>query len=506
MILNTMENIEIIKDKAKTGDVQSQIELAHAYLKGEGVAKNRAHYLKWLTKAAEQNNVDAQYELFQFYSSNSGKYTDMQAACHWAERAKTNGVTFTEEELLKVGDADSCEKKINEYLFGEKIQFEKAKSLILKSNLSKETLLSFAERFEEKHLSNGKRLSQIYYLYLISTSGDAGAINSLALNLAEKSKRNHQKISAELFREAYQKGNKYAAASFMYCLIHGKGVKKDISLASRIYYEYKNKGITLSHAFASENVKGINIKLPTSITWKMGKLKFGIGKALEPTTGSLLKPFTNIFSLTGEYWANKLNESIRMEEDSIAEEVAKGNYAAADGCKDNGCTCQLVDILNGFMGFIGILGVVLSVILGIINGHIPTWLLCTICVTFFLPSFFAIEGKITRTLTYLSPLIIIGLIFLNLLDWNISNISNISTIFENVSIGSIIWKLVGYAILIGGLVYIWFFSNFFMGYWFQYVAAIEWKYGSFRAFIFTVISLTITLGIGYLLYQHGIIF
>ena len=67
MILDAMENIEIIKDKAKTGDVQSQIELAHAYLNGEGVAKNRAHYLKWLTKAAEQNNVDAQYELFQFF-------------------------------------------------------------------------------------------------------------------------------------------------------------------------------------------------------------------------------------------------------------------------------------------------------------------------------------------------------------------------------------------------------------------------------------------------------
>lgn len=506
MILDAMENIEIIKDKAKTGDVQSQIELAHAYLNGKGVAKNRAHYLKWLTKAAEQNNVDAQYELFQFYSSKSGKYTDMQAACHWAERAKANGMAFTEEELLKVGDADSCEIKINEYLFGEKIQFEKAKSLMLKSNLSKETLLSLAERFGEKHLSNGKRLSQIYYLYLISTSGDTETINSLAINLTEKSKRNYQKISADLFREAYQKGNKYAAASYMYCLIHGKGVKKDIALASRIYFEYKSKGITLSHAFANESIKGVSIKLPTSITWEMGKLMLTIDKTLDSVLGNATKPFHNLFSLTGEYWSNKVSESIRMEEDAIAEEVSKGNYAAADGCKDNGCTLQLIDILNSLMGVIGIIGIVIAIILGMINEHIPTWLLSTVCVTFFFPSFYGIEGKVTRTLTFLSPLVILGLIFLNLLDWDISNISNISTIFKDLSITSIIWKLVGYAILIVGLVYIWFFSNLFMGYWFQYVAAIEWKYGSFKALIFTVVSLAITLGVGFLLYQHEVIF
>lgn len=504
--MDTMENIEIIKDKAKTGDVQSQIELAHAYLNGEGVAKNRAHYLKWLTKAAEQDNVDAQYELFQFYSSKSGKYTDMQAACHWAERAKVNGVIFTEEELLKVGEVDTCEAKIKEYLLGEKIQFEKAKSLILKSKLSKDFLMSLAEQFQEKNISNSKRFSQIFYLYLVSTSGDTDEINSLAIKIAEITKRNYQRLSAELFKEAYQKGNKYAAASFMYCLIHGKGVKKDISFASRIYFEYKSKGITLSHAFANEETKGISIKLPSSIKWKMGKFMLNIDKTLDSVLGNAAKPFCGLFSLTSEYWNYKVSESIRSEEEAIASEVANGNYEAADGCKDNGCTLQLIDILNSLMGIIGIICIVVAVILGMINEHIPTWLLCTVCVTFFFPSFYGIEGKVTRTLTFLSPLVIMGLIFLNLLDWNISNISNISTIFNDLAISTIIWKLVGYAILILGLVYIWFFSNFFMGYWFQYVAAIEWKYGSFKAFIFTATSLTITFGIGYLLYQHGIIF
>lgn len=501
-----MKDIEAIKEQAKKGDVQSQVELAHAYLNGEGVAKNRAHYLTWLTKAAEQDNVDAQCELFQFYSNKRSKYTDMQAACYWAGRAKANGMTFTEKELLKVGDADSCEKKINEYLFGEKIQFEKAKSLILKSSLSKETLLSFAERYEEINISNDKRIDQIYYLYLQATGGDAVVINSLAINLAAKPKRNHKKIAAELFREAYQKEDKYATASYIYCLIHGKGVKKDVAAASRIYYECKGQGIILSHAFASDKIEGIKIKFPTSLTWKMGKIMLQIDKGLDSIAEGISKPFDSVFSLTGEYWANKVNESIRLENESIDEEVSKGNYAAADGCRDGGCTYQLVDILNSLMGIIGILGIVVAAILGITNGHIPTWLVCTVCVCFFFPSFYGIEGKITKILSYISPLVIIGLILLNILDWNISNISKIPAFLADLSINTIIWSLLGCVLLISGLVYVWFISNLFMGYWFQYVAAIEWKYGSFKAFIFVIISLTITLSAGYLLYQHGIIF
>lgn len=501
-----MKDIEAIKQQAKKGDVQSQVELAHAYLNGEGVAKNRAHYLTWLTKAAEQNNVDAQYELFQFYSNKRSKYTDMQAACYWAGRAKANGMAFTEEELLKVGDADSCEKKINEYLFGEKIQFEKAKSLILKSSLSKETLLSFAERYEEINISNNKRLNQIYYLYLQSTGGDAGVINSLAVNLAAKSKRNHQKIAAELFREAYQKGDKHATASYIYCLIHGKGVKKDVSAASRIYYEYKNQGIILSHAFASDKIEGIEIKLPTSLTWKMGKVMLQIDKGLESMIEGTSKPLGAVFSLPTQYWANQLTESVRAEEDAIAEELSKGNYAAADGCRDGGCSVYLVEILNSLMGIIGLLGIVAGVIFWGISGHIPTWLVCTVGICLFLPSFFGCEGKVTGALAWLSPVVILALVLLNIVDWDVSKLGNVYDIIKKMDLMTIL----GLIVLIGGagliIVQGWLMSNFFMGYWFQYVAAIEWKYGSFKAFIFVAISLAITLSVGYLLYQHGIIF
>ena len=43
-----MNDIEAIRKQTQKGDVQSQIDLAHAYLNCEGVVKNRAHYLIWL--------------------------------------------------------------------------------------------------------------------------------------------------------------------------------------------------------------------------------------------------------------------------------------------------------------------------------------------------------------------------------------------------------------------------------------------------------------------------
>jgi hypothetical protein len=115
-----------------------------------------------------------------------------------------------------------------------------------------------------------------------------------------------------------------------------------------------------------------------------------------------------------------------MEEEAIETEVSKGNYEAADGCRDNGCTTELSSVIGGIMGFIGIVGVILAIILGMTNGHIPTWLICVIAITFFLPSTDGIAGKVTTTLLGLFYLAIIGLGGLYLLDWDISKISNIN--------------------------------------------------------------------------------
>src|SRR5262245_10474414 len=55
--------IEEVKAKAEAGDAKYQVELGHRYDKGEGVVKDHAEATKWYRKAAEQNDVDAQFNL-----------------------------------------------------------------------------------------------------------------------------------------------------------------------------------------------------------------------------------------------------------------------------------------------------------------------------------------------------------------------------------------------------------------------------------------------------------
>ena len=115
-----MKDIENIKEEVKKGDVQSQVELAHAYLNGEGTIKNRALYLKWLESAARQGHLESQIELVDFYSQKWNRYADSNKALFWIREAQKQGATFSDEQLLAVGDSDACVRQIEELLFRRK--------------------------------------------------------------------------------------------------------------------------------------------------------------------------------------------------------------------------------------------------------------------------------------------------------------------------------------------------------------------------------------------------
>ena len=102
-----------IKEKAKDGRVEAQKELAHAYLEGNGVPKNRAHYLTWLTKAAERGDVDSQKELAKFYNDKRSNYSKPKEALFWMRKAQEQGAEFSDEERAEIEAGDSsvcCEK------------------------------------------------------------------------------------------------------------------------------------------------------------------------------------------------------------------------------------------------------------------------------------------------------------------------------------------------------------------------------------------------------------
>ena len=278
-----MKDIETIKEQAKKGDVQSQVELAHAYLNGEGTIKNRGLYLKWLESAARQGHLESRLELVEFYSQKRNKYANPNLALYWMHEAQKLGATFTDEQLLAVGDPTICTQEIEKLLFGEgkAHDFTKAKELILRISLPQEKLSEYAKRYYDIYHNDGKMLSNISYLLKLSFNRDHEKLNEYAVELAKSKAKNSMKIAFSLFSEAYSLGNPYAASSYLYCLLNGKGCKKDINKGTFVYFNCKQKNVDTSRAFASKTNKGIVAKLPNSLAWKINCLLHKAENAME---------------------------------------------------------------------------------------------------------------------------------------------------------------------------------------------------------------------------------
>ena len=75
--------------------------MALCYEKGEGVKKSYEQAFKWLKKAAEQGNMQAQKKLGDYYQQGLGVETDTVKALEWHQKAEEQEVQRKREEHLK---------------------------------------------------------------------------------------------------------------------------------------------------------------------------------------------------------------------------------------------------------------------------------------------------------------------------------------------------------------------------------------------------------------------
>ena len=61
-----------LKMMAEAGDSKSQVQLGLAYVTGDGVHKDDTEGVKWLRKAADQDNMVAQRYLAEMYFKGRG--------------------------------------------------------------------------------------------------------------------------------------------------------------------------------------------------------------------------------------------------------------------------------------------------------------------------------------------------------------------------------------------------------------------------------------------------
>src|ERR1700676_3908368 len=88
-----------LKEIAYAGNVNAQVQLGVIYLTGDGVAKDDAEAVKWLRKAAEQDNPLGERYLAEMYFKGRGVPADIVEAAKWLRMAAEQGDAESEHNL-----------------------------------------------------------------------------------------------------------------------------------------------------------------------------------------------------------------------------------------------------------------------------------------------------------------------------------------------------------------------------------------------------------------------
>lgn len=87
---------------AKQNNVEAQISLGFCYYKGKGVTKDYKEAVKWITKSAEQGNMEAQIVLGTCYFKGIGVTQDGKEAAKWRAKAAEQKEANAKEQLEKL--------------------------------------------------------------------------------------------------------------------------------------------------------------------------------------------------------------------------------------------------------------------------------------------------------------------------------------------------------------------------------------------------------------------
>ena len=252
-------NIVTLMLKAKSGEAEAQNALGEAYYDGKGVTENLTEAVKWFTKAAEQENAKAQYNLgICYYYGYGVQYRDRREAVKWYTRAAEQGNADAQNDL------GYC------YEFGEGVD----------KNLKE------AVKWYTKAAEQGLRLAQCN----LGVCYEYG--NGVEKNLEEAVKWYTKAANQEYARAQYNLGKAYD---------EGKGVAKNDSEAMKWYLKaVKNNYPQAAYYYGGmllegNKQKGITKNIPEGVKY--------LRKAAD------LKNLDAINSLVGAYYSKMTGEN-----------------------------------------------------------------------------------------------------------------------------------------------------------------------------------------------------
>jgi hypothetical protein len=93
------KSIEDLREIAYAGDLAAQIQLGLIYLTGDGVPRDDVEAVKWLRKAADQDNAQAERYLAEMYFKGRGVPADNDEAAKLLQMAAQQGDAESERNL-----------------------------------------------------------------------------------------------------------------------------------------------------------------------------------------------------------------------------------------------------------------------------------------------------------------------------------------------------------------------------------------------------------------------
>lgn len=93
------KSVEDLQEIAYAGDLAAQIQLGLIYLTGDGVPRDDVEAVKWLRKAADQDNAQAERYLAEMYFKGRGVPADNDEAAKLLQMAAQQGDAESERNL-----------------------------------------------------------------------------------------------------------------------------------------------------------------------------------------------------------------------------------------------------------------------------------------------------------------------------------------------------------------------------------------------------------------------
>lgn len=212
------------------GNEQAEFNLGKMYYTGEGVTKNYAMAVSYLSKIAEAGNPTAQEYMGYIYEKGDTSYginPDVNKQMYWYEKAAQNGDVNAQLKLANAYNAGLGVKK------DPKKSFDYYYKAAEKGN--QDAIKVIVSRYAK---GNGVKKNNNLAMVWFEKVNEAEQ-----LNFADNMFYSNKTLGALMYLNLSAKGNTQAIKKAAMCYLKGDGVKKDYKIAK----DLANKYLSITH-------------------------------------------------------------------------------------------------------------------------------------------------------------------------------------------------------------------------------------------------------------------